>query len=329
MSKQLTQINLFSGIGGASEGLSQAGYKRVTSVEWNPGAAKIHDLNHETQTIVKDITQLPLRALPVYPDLFWASPSCQKFSLQNRQRGETANDFALAQAVVDAIHWSKPGSVVIENVPSYLTSQSFKIIRDYLDSHRFTVDCKVVEARDYGNPSARSRLICRANANGLRLRPLEDFKQPWKSVWSAFADNYEDNLGVAFVDDLKEAEPLAVQIPILDNLPKNHGYIIERRGYYGSPKYRSMGTGMACIKSATHHDMKPRKNSDSPIGSYCVAYNFYIHGKLYTVEPKHLGVLMGFSIDYNWGDNKAEAAAGIGNAVPVGLAKAVGLSLID
>jgi site-specific DNA-cytosine methylase len=43
--------------------------------------------------------------------------------------------------------------------------------------------------------------------------------------------------------------------------------------------------------------------------------DFVHEGKSYSITPQLLGVLNGFPVDYDWGTNRAQAAAGIGNAV--------------
>lgn len=320
MPKELTEINFFAGIGGATEGLRRAGFTCRDFVEYNPNAATIHRDNQTGRSHTIDILDLDPRELPFAPDNAWFSPPCQTHSLANAHRGETENDFALARKIVEIIDTIKPRSIAIENVPTYLTSQSFRIIREYLDRNGWVVSCKILQATDYGNPSLRKRFICRALAKGRGIAPIEGFKSSRRSCKDAF--------NVLTDADLVPAIPLEIQQSVIDNLPKNHDYIIERRGYYNKPKSVLAASHMWCIKSSTHHDMKPPRNSLSRIGSYCVAYNAIIDNAFYQVTPKMLGLLMGFPINYKWGDLPAEAAAGIGNAVPVGLAEAIGKSLI-
>lgn len=51
--------------------------------------------------------------------------------------------------------------------------------------------------------------------------------------------------------------------------------------------------------------------------------DFTYKGQSYSITPQLLGVLNGFPIDYKWGEDRAQAAAAIGNTVVPKLAEII------
>ena len=82
----LTAVDLFSGCGGLSEGLKQAGFNVVAGVEVNKNAAKTYSMNHPDTFLfennIRDLdTKKILRLLKGKPlHLLAGCPPCQGFS---------------------------------------------------------------------------------------------------------------------------------------------------------------------------------------------------------------------------------------------------------
>lgn len=111
-------LDLFSGLGGASEAFVQAGW-RVIRVESNPELAYVpHTLTLDCLEWADWIDNLP----PI--DLIWASPPCQEFSLaynapaaKAQREGRRFNpDMRCVNAALDIIEALEPRHWIIENV---------------------------------------------------------------------------------------------------------------------------------------------------------------------------------------------------------------------
>lgn len=315
---QKTCYSLFSGCGGSDRGMVEAGYQSLGGIELNPEAAKIYNLNHSAPVTVKDL--LHVVEIPTV-DLLWVSPPCCKFSKANLNGKESVQDIFLAKQIARLVKFSKPRAIAIENVPTYLKSQSCALVLATIEALGYEISIDRYCAADFGAPTKRTRLIIRASID--KPNPVErtyaQIPQPnlftgkmparWVGWLSAIAhriDRLEDSF---LTDKQKSTLRVPVKSPVL----------LERSGYYyGTPKVFSSGELAPTIRSHQHYDGK---------GSFRVAYNLALpSGAVKSADIGCLAAWQGFPPDFNWGTDKVEAAKAIGNAVPPPLAKAIALS---
>ncbi len=96
-------IDLFSGLGGASEPFEEAGWRVI----------RIDNQAHFKPTIVADARFLPLKALR--PDLLWASIPCVEFARCSMPWfPDTSPSLDLAHATRAAIDYFKPHTWIVE-----------------------------------------------------------------------------------------------------------------------------------------------------------------------------------------------------------------------
>jgi DNA (cytosine-5)-methyltransferase 1 len=205
-----TAAVLFSGGGGTSLGLEQAGYKVLWAVEGSLDIANAYRSNfpdHECITgYVQDVD--PRKLEPV--DLLSTSPPCPSFSVANANKGETANDIAIAVAVCDYIKVLCPRVYIMENVIGYKKSQSYAMIVETLETLEYFVEARVVDCADYSVPQNRRRLILRACRDGM-MPPL-----PVPTRWIGWYEAIEDLL-----PGLKECELARWQVERLPSMYRN------------------------------------------------------------------------------------------------------------
>lgn len=99
-------IDLFSGLGGASEAMKTRGWK-VVRVELERMFAP---------DVVANVKHLPIRCRP---DLLWASPPCTKFTRQHMKcwyPNDPPPDMSLVEATYQAVRQLKPKFWIMENV---------------------------------------------------------------------------------------------------------------------------------------------------------------------------------------------------------------------
>lgn len=192
-----TAIDLFSGAGGVTQGLRDAGFDILSAVELDAASLASYRLNHPDVDIVgRDIRRVDPQELiaghgigPGDLDLLTACAPCQGYSSLNtkRKRDDERDDLVLdVLRFVDAL---RPKTVAFENVPRLGSQERFGMFVDRLRMLGYGVRFGVVDAADHGVPQRRRRLLAMAVA-GV---PDDDVRWPvpdpeGRTVRSAFAD---------------------------------------------------------------------------------------------------------------------------------------------
>jgi DNA (cytosine-5)-methyltransferase 1 len=170
-------IDLFSGCGGMTEGLKQAGFRVVGAVEINALAARTYRINHPSVHVwerdIREVTgtmikrKLGLRAGEL--DLVAGCPPCQGFSRMRTLNGGKArvidgrNDLVFDfLRIVDEL---RPKAVLMENVPGLARNYRFARFFDELQHLGYIANHAVLDAARFGVPQRRERLIVLCGMN--------------------------------------------------------------------------------------------------------------------------------------------------------------------
>ncbi len=182
-----TIATIFSGGGLVESGATEANLIPIWGVESDPEIASVHALNFpKTNLIIEDVCRVNFASLPV-PDIFHLSPPCTNFSKANPSKGEKKTDFEYAIASVKAITFLKPKIITLENVSSYLKSDSFRYILKALFNQQYLVTFEIINFAEYGIPQTRRRLFVRAFKDSGHLLYLPS-KKSQKGWWNAISD---------------------------------------------------------------------------------------------------------------------------------------------
>lgn len=179
-----TFASLFSG-GGADIGAFLAGLKPIWAVEIEPQVASIYATNIKHYPIVKSITQVDPRQLE-RPDVLWASPPCQAYSIARDKNLPSRDDADIGLAIIPFLEILQPPTFILENVEAYRKSKVFFAIVDALYRLGYWANWEVLNAADFGVPQTRRRLILLAVKNGF-VPPLPH-PQKWCGWYEAIAD---------------------------------------------------------------------------------------------------------------------------------------------
>lgn len=176
---KLLSIDLFSGVGGLTQGLHKAGFQTKLAFEIDELASSVYRLNHKkTKVITKDIREVQIedvkksmRGKTIH--LLAGCPPCQGFSSIRRlnkplpvedQRNMLINEF------VRFVKELMPYTFMMENVPGLALDELFEnALKELEEAGYFKPDWKIVNVRDYGVPQNRKRLIL----VGSRLAPIQ------------------------------------------------------------------------------------------------------------------------------------------------------------
>ncbi|MDQ1852410.1 DNA cytosine methyltransferase [Bacillus stercoris] len=170
-------IDLFSGCGGLSQGLKQAGFQVQVAVEIDTETARTYKLNHpETRIINKDIREVGKADISKEVngkeiDLIAGCPPCQGFSKignLNKKNGYSDSRNELVIEFFRIVELIKPNFIMLENVPGLSQYSLFNKIINDLSDLGYYLDYKIVDIANYGVPQRRKRLVLL----GSKLGPI-------------------------------------------------------------------------------------------------------------------------------------------------------------
>lgn len=175
---RLTAVDLFSGAGGLSQGLSDAGFEIVAAADHDPDSCATHRLNFPDATIVEgDLTASANHAAVVEAvggrrlDLLAGGPPCQAFSqVRNHDRLLEDPRNRLYREFVEILDELRPRALLVENVPGMDQLQGGAVRRqieeDLSLGGDYTIVSGVLDAADFGVPQRRPRLVFIGVENG-------------------------------------------------------------------------------------------------------------------------------------------------------------------
>jgi len=170
MKQKKFAIDLFSGCGGLTQGLKDAGFTVIAAVESDESVSKVYRLNHSSTKIYSgDIRKLnpakikkdfPIETSPLH--LLAACPPCQGFSsLRRNNRKQSAFDKrnALIMEFVRYVRALKPLCIMLENVPGLENYYLFKKAVSELKEMGYSLTKATLDVVNYEVPQNRERLI--------------------------------------------------------------------------------------------------------------------------------------------------------------------------
>jgi len=173
-----TYADLFAGIGGFHQAAKELGLKCAFTSEIDEAARATYLANHDTPMMNEDIRALTLADLPDFDFLFAGFP-CQPFSQAGFKRGfndERGNLFFNIYKILEA---KRPTGFFLENVRGLLkhdNGRTLAVIKEALLSLGYSVEYKVIFAKDFGVPQLRPRLFIIGNRVGAKYEwpePIE------------------------------------------------------------------------------------------------------------------------------------------------------------
>ena len=122
--KEITLLDLFSGIGGFHLGFNKAGYKvKSFNSEIDKYARAVYKYNFKDSTYVGSVTDVRGSELPRIDAITFGSP-CQDFSMAGQRKGMQGNRSSLIAQAIRLISECKPSFFVWENVKGTFSSNS-------------------------------------------------------------------------------------------------------------------------------------------------------------------------------------------------------------
>lgn len=335
--RKLLAVDLFCGSGAVSSGLKSENFSVLIALDNDPVARMTYELNHpEVEFIPEDIKKITRedayrvanRLLPKGQlDLLVICAPCQPFSNQNRKRAQGDDRADLVLEAVKFVAAFEPKVVFIENVPGITSHGPVEKLSRFLLEHGYYLSTpRKLDAADLGVPQRRERCIMIASQAeevaktfGSNISHL-----PRKNVFSAIGHLPALESGQISPDDPLHAarrhQPITLER--LRHIPQDggsrHSLPPELRlkchenwddnsfpDVYGRMKWGDVAPTLTtgCSDVTKGRFAHPRDDR--------------------AITLREAALLQSFPEDYQFFGNSGQIARQIGNAVPVGMVRAL------
>jgi DNA (cytosine-5)-methyltransferase 1 len=163
-------VDLFSGLGGFHQALTELGHQCVFASEIDPDLSALYESNFGIRPF-GDIRKT-YRKIPPH-DILCAGFPCQPFSKAGGQLGFECPQWGdLFGYVIRIIERHKPRFLLIENVPNLLrhdTGHTWERVCARLRRAGYAIECKLLSPHMYGVPQIRERALIVGDRKGLEL----------------------------------------------------------------------------------------------------------------------------------------------------------------
>jgi DNA (cytosine-5)-methyltransferase 1 len=311
-----TYIDMFSGAGLFSAGMSAAGFTQALAVEVDRSAARSYARNVSSNVLCRSVLDAPE---DMKADILLAGPPCQGFSTLGRRDPLDARN-ALSLAILPWVDRAQPSVVVIENVPPFLKSMQWQMLRDALSYRGFDVTAWELDAADFGVAQFRRRAFTIASRIGQPAPPAPCVLR--KTVREVF------DKPISHADPLHvwpKPSALALQRIMLVPPGGDKRDVLRAQPDLCPPSWAEVGC------QAT--DVWGRIKLDQPANTLRCSFlnpskGRYIHPTENRVLSLREGArLQGIPDHWSFQGELYPIARQIGNGVPVPLAQAVGLAV--
>jgi len=345
---RITVVDLFSGIGGLSLGLQQAGLHVVKAYDkWNV-AVNTYRLNFSHEIVETEITA---NLDAPCADIYVGGPPCQGFSSAGLRRSDDERN-TLVGEFSRLVARKLPKAFVFENVEGFLTGcgghHVFELLEPVIEAG-YRVHVRKINAANYGVPQLRKRVIvigaigrdpsfppathAAFGAPGAHLAN-RDHMIPTPTLADALYDLPEasleaDDLDHQIIelsdDDLERARLLEPGQRMRD-LPEHLWHESYRRRAFrrvkdGTPTERRGGAPSGIRRLASDEPSK------AITGGALRDFLHPSHDRPLTI--RECATLQAFPTQFQFLGSRSDKIQAIGNAVPPTLGAAIGASLVD
>ena len=203
MNKKLDAIDLFSGAGGLSYGLSKSNFNITLANEIENDFAKSFSINHKsTKMICDDIHNIDfkkeLKKLKIKEvDLLCGGPPCQGFSTVGKKNKLDKRN-SLFWEFIRAVNEIEPKAIMFENVSGFkklYNGAAFSTLIKELEDIGYRTYSAILDAANYGLPQRRLRTIIIAvdknksfNYPDITHSDNDIFNKPYLTIMDAISD---------------------------------------------------------------------------------------------------------------------------------------------
>jgi len=329
-----TALDLFSGCGGLTLGLKQAGFRVLGAVDNDPLSVQTYKANHpevfiwdqDIRELKTSVVQRKLGLRKGVLDLLAGCPPCQGFSSLRTLNGsrkveDSRND--LLMEIQRFVNHLRPKAVMIENVPGLSKDKRFEAFAGFMERMGYKGEHRILDAADYGVPQRRKRLIYLAGLNkGIPFALPAESK---RTVRDAIGFLKKAGFSGDTLHDAPEKHSGRV-IELIRRIPKNGGSRTSLPKKYQLPCHQKCKGFKDVYGRMAWNEVAPTITG----GCFNPSKGRFLHPKEdRAITMREAAILQGFPRNYKFPTNNKKSATAlmIGNALPPPFIAAHGKSI--
>jgi len=282
--------DLFSGAGGFTRGLEQAGLECVLGAEYNDFAVEAYRKNFSHECLQIDLSTEENQIIVAEKiknagvDLVVGGPPCQGFSIFGKRRFVNTKNWDVTQdqrnnlvfAFANIVIKSEAPWFIMENVPAILSARNgeyVKTVEEYFNENGYRTEHRIINAADYGAPQLRHRFIL--------IGTKTDLAFPWPKP--KYYENPESwQLPYRTVSEvLTDLEPEETQQKYKNHQSPKHSAVVKERFSY-------IQEGKKMDVDALPEHLKMGQKTKKPVANYShVFYRLDRNKPAPTIVPGH------------------------------------------
>ena len=317
---KIRNIELFAGAGGLALGFEQAGIEGVAYVEWNHAACETLRRNRPGWNVIEgDIHNVSFKSYTEV-DIVSGGAPCQAFSYAGKKLGFGDTRGTLFAEFARCVSEVQPKMFLFENVRGLLShdkGRTFKTIQHEFESLGYKVQYQVLNACYHGVGQKRERIIVIGIRNDLDIQ--FEYPEPdkeWTTLRQALAFVPKSE-GQLFSEAKRKVMELVPPGGCWVDLPENVAKAYMGKSYYSGGGRRGMARRIAwdepCLTLTTSPSQKQTERCHPD------------ETRPFTV--REYARIQSFPDWWEFSGTVSEQYMQIGNAVPVEMARRIGVQL--
>ncbi|MBT9038363.1 DNA cytosine methyltransferase [Lactobacillus delbrueckii subsp. bulgaricus] len=325
MERNITGIELFAGGGGMALGLEQAGIEDLEFVEFNKPACDTLRANRPNWNVVEsDIHEVDFTEYKGKVDLVSGGAPCQAFSYAGKRLGFGDTRGTLFAEFARCVKETEPKMFLFENVKGLLShdkGRTFATILHVFQELGYQVEYKVLNAAYFGVGQKRQRLIVIGVRNDLKDKIQFEYPTPedHMTVLRDVLQNVPDSPYQPYSESKRKVMELVPAGGCWIDLPEDVAKEYMGKSYYSGGGRRGMARRISwdepCLTLTTSPSQKQTERCHPD------------ETRPFTV--REYARIQSFPDDWKFEGSLSDQYKQIGNAVPVELARRIGVQIVS
>lgn len=319
-----TDIELFAGAGGLALGLEQAGFEGLAYVEMNVDACETLRRNRPEWNVIEgDVHEIDFRQYDGKVDLVSGGFPCQAFSMAGKRLGFGDIRGTLFAEIIRCANETHPKMLLMENVKGLLShdgGRTFETIRHEVEKAGYSLQWKILNASYHGVGQARERIVMIGIRNDLADRISFEYPKPdgRQTTLRDALDGVPDSPGVSYSEGKAKVLDLVPPGGCWIDLPQDIAQEYMKSSYDSPGGKRGMARRLSwdrpCLTLTTSPSQKQTERCHPD--------------ETRPLTVREYARVQSFPDDWEFAGGIGSQYRQIGNAVPVEMARRIGVQII-